>query len=340
MSSRQTRIIASLAIALGAFLAGDLWLDRARNGIAIEPPKRSRHPGRPRGRDLRGRDLREARWADADLRQTDLREAHLTRADLRRANLRQALMDRAHLDRADLTRADLTRAYLANADLTRATLAAARLDEAWLQDACLEGADLRRARLRGAKLRGADLRGAWLEGADLRGAWLSRAVLDRAILAHADLSGADLSLAGLGDTDLRGALFRGTNLEGAWLIGRAGSVAAADLRGSRYDERTRWPAGFDPKTRGGRPDTKGFIRGAPVSKPVKRPLSVGVTRRSAAPARRGCAESPPARRKRPTPHWAREPETPVPGRAPTRSSGPVAGNRSLDREIPARCRRW
>ncbi len=88
----------------------------------------------------------------------------------------------------------------------------AELAGEWLCGEVFRGADLREANLRGADLTDADLR-----GADLRGANLCRANL-----ACADLRGADLRHAHLRDLQLDGAV---------------------------YDRRTRWPEGFDPKSR-------------------------------------------------------------------------------------------
>src|SRR5439155_7524193 len=57
-------------------------------------------------------------------------------------------------------------------------------------------------------------------------------------LRNADLTGADLRGASLRNADLTGADLRGASLHGAILTG------------ARYDARTRWPPGFDPKRHG------------------------------------------------------------------------------------------
>jgi hypothetical protein len=77
-------------------------------------------------------------------------------------------------------------------------------------------------------LSGADLRGADLRGADLR---------------EADLGGADLS-----EADLFGAYLSEANLTGADLGGA--DLFKADLQGTRYNQDTRWPKGFDPAAAG------------------------------------------------------------------------------------------
>jgi hypothetical protein len=117
------------------------------------------------------------------------------------------------------------------------------------------------ARYTGAK--GADLRGAALPGADLAGADLESALLARANLVGANLSGAKLRWADLKGADLHNARLAGAellgahmehadltgaDLQGATLVARP--FPDADLTGARYDARTHWPAGFEPKRHG------------------------------------------------------------------------------------------
>jgi len=124
----------------------------------------------------------------------------------------------------------------------------------WGRGADLYGADLRGADLGGADLGGADLGGAYLRGADLGGAYLRGADL-----RDADLGGANLGDADLGDADLRGADLGGAYLRGAYLGGadlggadlrdadlRDACLGGACLGGARWNEFTRWPAGFTP----------------------------------------------------------------------------------------------
>jgi uncharacterized protein YjbI with pentapeptide repeats len=89
----------------------------------------------------------------------------------------------------------------------------------------LFGADLSWAYLRGANLASANLGSANLLGTSLNGANLSKANLMGACLNGADLRGADL---------------RGASLH--WVL-----LEKANLSGVRYDEKTRWPDGFNPK---------------------------------------------------------------------------------------------
>jgi uncharacterized protein YjbI with pentapeptide repeats len=115
-----------------------------------------------------------------------------------------------------------------------------------------------RFRGRGANLAGAYLRGAQLPGVDLAGADLSQADLRQANLSKADLNTAHLRRARLAGTDLRRSFLWQANLSEADL--RAADLRGAllgdlfhhttNLRGARYDLRTRWPAGFDPRQYG------------------------------------------------------------------------------------------
>jgi uncharacterized coiled-coil protein SlyX len=83
-----------------------------------------------------------------------------------------------------------------------------------------------------------DLTGARLSGAGLRGAKLPQAHLQEADLRNADLTGAALPGA-----DLRGAKLQGAILTGA-------DLTNADLKDALYDDRTRWPEGYDPQKGG------------------------------------------------------------------------------------------
>jgi hypothetical protein len=87
--------------------------------------------------------------------------------------------------------------------------------------------------LRGADLEGADLRARDLPDVDVRDAALRGANLSDQTLRGWDLRRADLGGANLRETDLRWARLRGVK-----------------LRGARYNVRTRWPKGFDPRRHG------------------------------------------------------------------------------------------
>jgi hypothetical protein len=83
---------------------------------------------------------------------------------------------------------------------------------------------------------------------DLSGAQLSGTVLRGAKLIRANLSGADLRNADLTNAALKGSSLRGAKLQGAILMGAA--LTDVDLKTALYDNRTRWPEGYDPVKQG------------------------------------------------------------------------------------------
>jgi hypothetical protein len=101
------------------------------------------------------------------------------------------------------------------------------------------GADLRDADLQGADFRGADFRDADLRGANLIKADLREVKLEGAKLMGACLMGAKLGAA-VRDSDPQDAKFWDVDL---W-------YATCYLMGAKYDSKTAFPEGFDPKSRG------------------------------------------------------------------------------------------
>jgi uncharacterized protein YjbI with pentapeptide repeats len=154
---------------------------------------------------------------------------------------------------ANLAGANLNAALLHSADLEDADLRGATLDRADLRGAVLCRANLEHASLAGCSLSGADLRNTNLHGACLVGAGLFRADLQSANLQNADLSRAELLYTDLSGADLRGADLR-THL------------STAKLKGARYDETTRWPAGFQPSRHGCVVPTEAVPATAPVGR--------------------------------------------------------------------------
>jgi hypothetical protein len=142
---------------------------------------------------------------------------------------------------------------------------------------------LTKATLRQGKLGGRDLRGVRLPRADLSGLDLSRADLRDAVLSGCDLTGTDLAGADLRGARLNGCLLftmlRGADLRGSRVTGRMSGnfdtarLEAADFSKAKiapdprvcspwccqgsatfnratYNISTRWPAGFNPVSRG------------------------------------------------------------------------------------------
>lgn len=138
----------------------------------------------------------------------------------------------------DLTKAKLVEAVLPGIDLTGALLNNADLSNANLNGAFLNHAQLSVAKLKQAKAIDANLENANLKQALLTGIDFSGANLKKAILIEANLTNAILINTNLEETDLRGA-----NLDGADLTG-------ANLRSAKYNDNTKFPAGFNPSGKG------------------------------------------------------------------------------------------
>jgi uncharacterized protein YjbI with pentapeptide repeats len=154
----------------------------------------------------------------------------------------------ADLQGVDLRHADLGHQALTGANLSNANLADADLVKASLAGASLRGARLERARLDSSSLIGAVMTQATLANADLLHASLAEADLTGAVLTGVMLAGAELVDASLAGADLTGANLTKANLAGANLEGAR--LAGAVLKKARFDNRTRWPANFEPEQHG------------------------------------------------------------------------------------------
>jgi hypothetical protein len=105
------------------------------------------------------------------------------------------------------------------------------------------------ADLRIASLARRDLRAMFCQNTNFAGAWLQGAQLDGAYLKTSDLRQAQLEGAQLVNANLNNAHLQGANLHGADLRGadlRQACLDGAKLTGVRFDERTKWPKGFNP----------------------------------------------------------------------------------------------
>jgi menaquinone-dependent protoporphyrinogen IX oxidase len=148
------------------------------------------------------------------------------------------------VDGRDLSGIQLPAAQLEQTTLKGARLANAELPDASLGWAELQEADLRRSNLHNANLIGANCHRANLHGANLTHAVLNGAILTQADLGEANLSGADLNWADLSGASLQGAILREANLCWANLTGC--DLDSADLVGMLYNDKTQWPADFQP----------------------------------------------------------------------------------------------
>ncbi len=213
------------------FTAGGLVIGIAIRGAMPGPVPRMADPlqaaglrrGSLAGQSLAGLDLTNAVLEGEKMPSVRAEKVILAGARLQGADLHESKFSGANLGRADLVKADLRRADLGGAHLDEAQLTGVFMRGAYLKAASLRGANLQQAYLSSANLVRADLTGATLTDADLRGANLTEAVLVDAILSNAQLQGANLTRARLG---------------------------RAVLKDARYDAKTRWPAGFNPKLRG------------------------------------------------------------------------------------------
>ncbi len=147
---------------------------------------------------------------------------------------------------------------MANRKMTRqdveAELLRAERAEEESADPILEGQPYRSVEegdpyLQGADLFGVDLSGLDLAEANLRDADLREAILDGTVLVGTDLTGAYLASARLEGADMSNAVLRREDHENPYL---ARTPLPRFLESATYDDRTRWPRGFDPDAHGAR----------------------------------------------------------------------------------------
>lgn len=221
-------VLAALCV---LFTTGGLIIGIGIRGVMPGPAPRPLDPlqaaglrrGNLSGKSLAGLDLSNVQLAGEKMPAVRGERVLFTGAKLAGADLHESKLPGVNLDKADLAKADLRRADLAGARLNEATLTGAFMRGAYLKAAVLRGANLQQAYLSAANLVRADLTSAILTDADLRGANLSEAILVDGILSNAQLQGANLYRARL---------------------------ERAVLKDARYDAKTRWPAGFNPRLRG------------------------------------------------------------------------------------------
>ncbi|MCC6608538.1 MAG: pentapeptide repeat-containing protein [Burkholderiales bacterium] len=201
-----------------AFLAGPVAAARANESL--------HGPGRP-----------------ADLRGTDLTDARLDRADLRFALFDCKTRWPAGFDPTQFLLMPVTSAECPGPPL--ATKLFARPGELREMPGLIGG---ERARARGPELEKLNLAAIDLSGANLSGFRMWSLDLENAALRAADLRHADLAGSNLRGSDLTGADLSGARLGGADFT--ATKLEGAKLGGARYDDKTRWPAGFVPQDAG------------------------------------------------------------------------------------------
>ncbi|MBD2146556.1 pentapeptide repeat-containing protein [Sphaerospermopsis sp. FACHB-1194] len=203
-------------------------------------------------------------------------------------NLTNSRLDRANLAGVNLTNANFfSNANFFRFCTYGSSLVQVILSGANLENANLENADLRGANLNSANLNGTNLRDVWLDHANLSGTDLTNACLDGACLKYvildehtkinekyyliweiinnkvigrnlagidlkdANLAGACLDDANLTKANLENANFWRVDLRKAYLTGanlKGADLTKADLIGAIYNDETKFPEGFNPKT--------------------------------------------------------------------------------------------
>lgn len=151
-------------------------------------------------------------------------EASLSKADLAGTDLR----DRDDLHEISFRGKNLYQSILQGVQIMWADFSGAQMNEADMSGAVMAFGDFSKTDLRDAKMANANLQGANFQGANLAGADLN----------GANLQGVNLLWANLSNTDLQGVNLTQTNP--AW----------ANVREAKYNSKTKFPAGFNPKKHG------------------------------------------------------------------------------------------
>ena len=155
----------------------------------------------------------------------------------------------------DLSSQDFSGQNLDNTNFESADLTYTKFEGCSLKNCNFQGATLKYTNFVKADVTNSDFRDATIERPQFfygtqRNVNFSGLDLTSVDLNNAKLAGANLSkVKGFGDiykADLTGADLRGANLQNA----KEHSTMLAKFRKAKYDEDTRWFAGFDPKERG------------------------------------------------------------------------------------------
>ena len=167
---------------------------------------------------------------------SDVLYAHLSGADFNGANLEGANLQEINFHRVNFDGANLKGANMRQCFIFRCSFVGANLEEAILNSCFLGNDSLNNLPPEG---------GANLEGVNLKGASITYASLSKINLREANLEGADLKGTYLRGANLEGANLKGTDLRGANLEGT--NLRGAILKGATYDQRTKFPRGFNKR---------------------------------------------------------------------------------------------
>ncbi|BAZ45292.1 pentapeptide repeat protein [Chondrocystis sp. NIES-4102] len=169
----------------------------------------------------------------------NLSKTILSELDLSEFNFGTAILREANLDNCDLYLADLSRVNFQNASLKNADLRKANLYQS-----DLSGANLTDANLSYCNLRNANLSNANLSNTKLVSANLSMACLRKANLNNADLTKANLR------SDTPEKQYSHNNHQYNFIDLKDANLSGAILKGTLYDEHTRFPIKFNPQQAG------------------------------------------------------------------------------------------
>lgn len=225
-----------LALGAGDAVIGDVNELENRAPGAIPAPGKLL-PNRPFVRAPRAAEPSPEHANPAPVPRDEPRPAPAAAIDFREKDLHGRSFEKTRLDGADFSGANLQDCKFGGASVRKAIFKDADVKGAWLTDADFTEADMRE--MRGDPL----ITGSHFDRANLQGLTIK--------VANCTFKGANLrDCVIVGYTygcDFSGADLRGVNLRPAAL---ADGPAANRWKGTRYDDDTAWPDGFDPVAAG------------------------------------------------------------------------------------------
>ena len=132
--------------------------------------------------------------------------------------------------------------------ITPATLRAGLIAEKKMTGLVMKDSDLRGMELHYRDLNGADFSGSVISGGNLQGSELRGANFEKADLTNVSFYESDLRAANLQGANLKGFRAPKARLEGTDFTGAV--FAEPDLTRATFDDKTKWPQGFDPEKHG------------------------------------------------------------------------------------------
>lgn len=182
--------------------------------------------------------VKNGRWAKfigADMRSVKAKGANFPEADFTRARI----SERAYFGSANLSNSTLTKTNFSTSNLEGANLYRAKGTGTIFHHVRGWAADFSEAVLVDMQAQGANFREAVFVSASIPAAKLQRTILYRANLFNATCSGCVFDRTNLQEADLREADLRGST-----------GLSKSYLHLAKYNSRTQFPLGFDPKKAG------------------------------------------------------------------------------------------